>query len=276
MLFEFQSIGTHWIVNIVDELSHGQLEKIESEILKITSEFEHLYSRFIEDSLVSKLNRGEKLESIPEDLSNMLNLCEKVKQVTQGHFDINVGSTLEKLGYDSKYSFSENIVPSNRIDLGGIGKGYLIDKVKNYLKNTKIKYFFINAGGDIFATSDTGKPFEFLLEDPFDNTQAIGSIKVLNSSIAASSPVLRKWTTTNTNKEVHHLIDFKTGESVKDVAGVFTSANNAVNADLASTALFVGPKDLHKPIQDLLRCEYLIVYKDSSFVKSDNYQGILN
>lgn len=275
-LITFKAIGTHWWINIYTELQEADKVSIDNELVRLTLDFENLYSRFIDNSLVSKLNRGEQLTNVPQDLTNMLNMSESVKQITEGHFDINVGSKLESLGYDSEYSFSENENIKNKIDLGGIGKGYLIDKVKDFLLQNNIKYFFINAGGDIFATSNFDKPIEFILENPLDSSQAIAKINVLNNSIAASSPVLRKWTTTNTNKNVHHLIDYKTGEPVNNIAGVFTFSNTAVNADLASTALFVSPQRLHSKIAEHLNVEYLVVLKDGTYYKSLNYPAILN
>lgn len=275
-LITFSSIGTQWWINIYDELSDSQKVLLDTKIESIAKEFEDNYSRFNTTSYVARLNRGENLSEVPEELNEMLDIAEKVKQITDGHFDINIGATIENYGYDSEYSFIEKEGSNNSIDLGGIGKGYLIDKIKNFLLSIEIKSFFINAGGDIYSTSNFGEQIEFALQNPINKDEVIGKIKIKDASIAASSPLLRKWKTQNTNKHVHHLIDFKTKKPIEDIVGVFTLADTALNADLGSTAIFVSPQDLHKQIAEFLHCEYLIVYKDLTFKKSENYPAELN
>ena len=161
------------------------------------------------------------------------------------------------------------------IDLGGIGKGFLIDKVKDFLLSNKVQYFFINAGGDIYATSEFDNPIEFALENPFDINQMIGKIKIKNESIASSSPARRKWKDKNSDKEFHHLIDMKTNSPVSEIAGVFTLGQNATDADLASTAIFVSPKELHNKIASAFGVEYMVVFNDGSYSKSSNYKAEL-
>lgn len=275
-LITFNAIGTKWWINIFDSVQEDKASKLNTEIELIANDFESKYSRFIKSSLISRINNGENLKDIPIDLQNMFNIAEKVKKITDGHFNINIGGTLENLGYNSDYSFVETENNTNRIDLGGIGKGYLIDKIKDYLLENSVEYFFINAGGDIYATSNFNQPIEFQLQNPFDNTESIGNIKIINKAIAASSPSLRKWTTANTKKNVHHLIDYKSGEPVNDIASVFTVADSATNADVASTALFVSPRELFNSIAGELKIDYLIVNSDKTFEKSLNYFGELN
>ncbi|MEI6886758.1 MAG: FAD:protein FMN transferase [bacterium] len=290
---KFEGIGTHWYINIYDDISTSRFEIIKNKISTLVVNFENNYSRFIDSSLISILNKDKKLTEVSDELIEIIDLANKAKEVTSGHFDITVGSVLEGMGYDSKYSFeskeinfndSRNIDINGRvitlgkntmIDIGGIGKGYLIDKVKQLIITNGIKYFFINAGGDIYATSNYDKSIEFALENPFNLKEMIGKISIKNMSIASSSNSRRSWYTKNTNQKYAHLIDMETKKTVTYVSGVYTYANTSVNSDISSTCFFVSPKELDDKISKQYLSEYLIVYSDKTIKKSSNYPATI-
>lgn len=288
-VIKFQAIGTHWYIKIFDDISTKDFQIMEQKIVNTVNDFENNYSRFKDDSLVSVLNKEKKCIGASYEFITLINLGLKAKEITEGHFDIAVGGVLEDMGYDSMYSFEskttknssvrnveikgkEIIVGENtRIDLGGIGKGYLIDKVKELIIENNIKYFFINAGGDIYATSDFEKPIKFALENPFNLTEMIGEIEIKNQSIASSSNARRNWTDKKTNKKFCHLIDMKSQNTVTSTSAVYTLSKTATNADIASTCLFISPKSLHENISKYYGVEYMIVFEDKSFLKTINY-----
>ncbi|MEP7104109.1 MAG: FAD:protein FMN transferase [Candidatus Dojkabacteria bacterium] len=284
----FEAIGTHWHIEIYDQVD---LKTIEKNIIDCCREFESNYSRFKETSLLSKLNKEKTFLNPSSEFLELLELGSKAKEITDGRFDIAVGTVLENLGYDSKYSFTskESIVEkevnvnseqvtisqNTRIDLGGIGKGFLIDKIANLIKDYDIKYFFINAGGDIYSTSNFDKPIEFSLENPFVLDEAIGTIEIKDKALASSSSNRRSWKDIKTGKKFNHLIDMNKGENVENVAGIFVEGLNATNADIASTCLFISPIDAYRKIADFYNIEFLAVFTDKSYIKSNNYSGKL-
>ena len=60
-----------------------------------------------------------------------------------------------------------------------------------------------------------------------------------------------------------------------EVSGVYTFGNSATDSDLASTALFVSPKELYGQIAKHFNVEYLVVFKNKSYLKSEQYPGEL-
>jgi thiamine biosynthesis lipoprotein ApbE len=86
-------------------------------------------------------------------------------------FNIGVGKILDKLGYHQDFSFGQttskksnfhlfpkhifeelsikqiSLTPGSEIDLGGVGKGWLIDKLKLFLESLNLKYFLLMLGG---------------------------------------------------------------------------------------------------------------------------------
>ncbi|MFS8130620.1 MAG: FAD:protein FMN transferase [Candidatus Dojkabacteria bacterium] len=288
---EFEAIGTHWFIEIYDELDPNDLEDLKTKVVEYCSEFENKYSRFKEHSIVSKLNREKLLHKPSKEFIEILNLGKDAKTISDGHFDITVATVLENLGYDSNYSFESknNIVEKNlnfdkdkvilsentKIDLGGIGKGYLVDRVADVIRTEGVKHFFINAGGDIFATSNFEDSIEFTLENPFALDEMIGTIEIQNRSLASSSGKRRKWKDQKTGKESNHLVDMRNEENVSEVAGVYIEGATATNADIASTCLFISPRELYDNIAKFYGIEYLVVMEDKSFIKSDKYNGKL-
>lgn len=276
MSFEFEAIGTHWWITIEDDISATNKQKAFTELEQIAKQFEKDYSRFIPESFIGRLNQEKHLEDFPPELYDMLQYSANISHITDGHFSAAVGGTLASLGYDENYSFTKSgkVLPgyilrldkdkielSNdaRVDLGGIGKGWLIDKLARHLKEKNIHFFCVNGGGDIFATTHKdGTAWEFFLENPRDKEEVIGTIQVKHAAIACSSPSRRQWKDKNTGESLHHLIDQKSKLPVTSIKMVFTYGKDALSADTASTALFVSPPVFWDRIQEVCEVNYLI------------------
>lgn len=287
--FSFEAIGTIWFIEIFDKKVDKSIQNI---VIKTISEFETNYSRFKSDSLISKLNTQRHLKDVSTELFSIINFGERLRKLTDNNFSLGVGSILEKRGYDSNYSFSSkesNKVDRNtnmfktlskdtlelhelvKIDIGGIGKGWIVDKVANLIKQMGFVGFFINAGGDIYATQQNQQGFTFILENPLNTNQKIGEITIENSAIASSSSNRRSWVDKNTGKRNTHIV----GEN-EDIAGVFTQAPKTLHADATATCLLVTPPELWSNLRKKLQTEFLIVFKDGGYVKTENYKGKLH
>lgn len=291
--FDFFGIGTGWFVDI-DVSSIPLQNSISNNVIKIVKVFEDNYSRFKDSSLIGKLNKEKSLKNPPLELIQMIKMAQGLKDLTQGSFDVMVGKRLSDSGYDKDLSFkntnsshsnltSQNaknklvsfsneqiVVQENGLmDLGGIGKGFLIDKVSNYLQSEQVKNFTVNAGGDIFCKSENFN--KFYLENPFDNSQAIGEIDLKNGGIACSSSSKRNWK--SGTRQFHHLIDMNSGETVSEIAAVFTYGKNALNTDLGSTAIFVSDSKCWFNISKFLDIEFLVVFSDGKYFQTEYYPG---
>jgi thiamine biosynthesis lipoprotein len=295
--FSFDALATKWWIKIYDK--KVDLEQIFNQIETLSKDFEKSYSRFLDESYISKLNRNKSLSHFPHELYQILVYSENIRQKSAGLFNVAVGGILENLGYDKNYSFSlkqdiesisvlddssfetldENLIqirPDAKIDLGGIGKGWLIDKIAKFLSDFDIKYFSINGGGDIYATTDQDNPISFVLEHPKDFTQKIGSISIANQGIACSAPNRRMWIDQQSDQTFHHLIDIQNSNSAMGKLAVFTQGKNATIADVMSTVIFVAKNEEIEDLAKLFEVEFLIIFPDLSFVKSLGYKGILN
>ncbi len=288
----FQALGTKWWIRFFNNTSLNNI--LFNDILKIIQDFENQFSRFISSSELNQLNKNKYLKNPSKEFLKLINFAQELKELTKSSFDIRVGGILNEIGYDQKYSFqlknkkylkknllqqlnnkpeikiSKNKIKINKniqIDLGAFGKGFVIDKISQFLINNQKKFFVINAGGDIFATSNNNKPIKIALEHPFDSKQTIGYIKTKNSAIACSSDNRRKWKNKSINKEFNHLIS----NSTNNIKAVFTVSKTALKADAASTAIFVSNIKDAEIIAQKLNCEYLIIFKNKKFIKKGKF-----
>lgn len=247
MQFTFEAIGTHWWIEVFDQMSSTSSEDVATLITDFCTAFNASYSRFKEDSLVSKLNRDRTLRNAPSEFIEILHTGQVLYERTQGTCNMLIGHILEARGYDAQYSFKadpllKTLIPGNplvdvsisgttinlaqgNIDLGGFGKGYLIDCIAKILFEHGFRYFLINGGGDMYGTSNHHEPIEIVLEHPFDTSLTIGETTVLNQGFAASSPYKRQW---RTNGSIYtHIV----GTDEAPLPACFVKASTAVTAD---------------------------------------------
>lgn len=78
-----------------------------------------------------------------------------------------------------KVKVSSEVVqlPKNTvIDLGGLGKGWMIDHIAGIMREHGHEYFLVNGGGDLYVNAS--QPVEFALEHPTEDGMGIGSTRI--------------------------------------------------------------------------------------------------
>ena len=269
--FGFEALGTRWEVMIEDKRVSN---KVEFGVTDLVTKFERTYSRFIDSSQICKINSSrQKTISLSQELANILDLGLELKKLSGGGFDPNVGQLMEGYGYDSSYSFvrdsdkidsprgdfelnGTNLIKSGslNLDLGGWGKGWLIDKVSEYLKKLNIKYFLVDGGGDMYGTiKSSGKGWRIGLKHPSDDDLVIAGVELKNEAVAGSNPAYRQV------GDFHHLVNAVDGFPVDRVRGTYVLAPSAAVADGCATALFVSEKEFWPGLVNRFKMECLVV-----------------
>lgn len=243
-------------------------------------EFEQTVSRTIETSEIYKLNHANGNPVKVSDVT--LELIKKgiaYGNLTNGKFDITIAPLSELWNFKdnpgtipSKADIQEtrshvnykNIVineneilltdPKSAIDLGGIAKGYMADKLKEYLIHKGVESALINLGGNILAigTKPDGVPFNLGIQKPFDKQGTIiTSVKAKDSSIVTSGVYERYFKIDDVL--YHHLLNSKTGYPCNNgLFGVTILSKKSVDGDALSTSCFLlGLEDGMKLIESL-------------------------
>ncbi len=285
--FEFNAIGTSWQIdikeNVQKELSSKEEALLLQEIMDRIDIFNKTYSRFREDSLVTKMSQESGEFVLPEDADKMISLYKKVFDVTDGLVTPLIGQVLVDAGYDAKYSLIQKdmtkplawdeVLEWNKprltlkkpalLDFGAGGKGYLVDIVSEILGKHGIRSYTVDASGDMKYRSEEGEVLRVGLEHPENEDEVIGVAKIISQSICGSAGNRRKW------GDFHHIINPETLTSPQEILAVWTTASTTLLCDLLTTALFfTSPETLSKHFD----FEYLIVYSDYSMKKSNGFE----
>lgn len=255
-VIKFDGLGTHWECEILDEkLTDDEFGRLRDLLTGELNRFTKFYSRFDNKSLIGQLNKQSKLINPPPEMRDMLLFAKNMFDTTEGVFNVSVGGVLSAKGYgksdlaaEIKLDFWDNVIVSDNlisipkdsvVDLGGFGKGWLIDKFVEILRNNKVKQFIVNGGGDLFVQSDT--PVEIALEHPMDSSKKIGQTRITVGALAASSTLKRTWR--NNGNNYNHIINPFSGQSSDNaVIGTFVKADTALIADTMATILLIKPE----------------------------------
>ena len=271
-------------------------------------ECEQRFSRFLPASELSDLNRsaGDWIQ-ISSDLMDMLQLSMKYYVETKGIFDPTVLSDLKRIGYDrSMDEIRANGVslpaqPSNRIarpafheisldpasrrvrlprgmeiDLGGIAKGWIVEKAAHLLHHY-VDICGVSAGGDIrfIGRPLDGLDWDVYLEDPRDPTQTLTQLHIPSGATATSSIMKRTW---RQGEQVrHHLIDPRTGEPARtDWLSVTVISSNVVQAEVYAKAILIaGEKELHSLLNGKQDLACIAVDSEGNLSGSPDYKEYL-
>ena len=283
--FEFEAIGTHWQIDIYQDLSAIQKSTIDSLIQERIDTFDRTYSRFRADSVVTAMSQKTGDFVLPKDAKYLFSVYYDLYKKTNGYFTPLIGDVLSDAGYDATYSLQQKrelrvplpweevmeytsptltIKKPTLLDFGAGGKGYLVDLVSDVLIENDIHEYCIDAGGDILYKNQ--KPIVIGLEHPEDPTQVIGTYTLVNGSICGSAHNRRTWGTFT------HIINPKTLGSATNVRAVWVIAPTAFIADAIATCLFFCSPDV---LIKEYNFEYVIVYTDYSVKTSTNFSGEL-
>ncbi|MCX6753105.1 MAG: FAD:protein FMN transferase [Candidatus Nomurabacteria bacterium] len=283
--FSFEGIGTKWQIEIYQELTKESEEKLFSSIKNRIDIFDKDYSRFRDDSLVTKMSKEIGIYNLPSDADPMMSLYYDLYKRTDGLFTPLVGNLLSDAGYDAKYSLSQkkdleippkweevmdykfpklNIKKPVILDFGAGGKGYLIDLVSKVIEENNILKYCIDAGGDILYKNDT--PIRVGLENPKNFEEVIGLYPLTGGSICGSAGSRRKW------GEFNHIMNPKTLTPATEIIAVWVVADIALLADSIATCLFFVPAEI---LNSFYKFEYILVKADFSTEKSADFKGEL-
>lgn len=303
----FQALGTAWSI-LIDGAPFRT--KDQEDLVEYVAHFEKRFSRFLPESEVNQFRDAkEGSYEISEELSKMLQTADVLRSLTKGAFDPAVALLLEQSGYDAQYRFTPetekiethqmptwslqgtilSLTTGTVFDLGGIGKGYCIDLVAQFLKERGYQYFLIEAGGDMYGTSKAdGSEFRVALEWPGKPGVAFGTVQLKDAGLAVSDSFRRRWPAPAApaeadetasvpsgkgSKDWHHIIDPRTKEPVQKVIGCSALASTAFDADCITSGLFLSAESEYSKIANEFSGEF-VVFTDEGGVKiSKNWPG---
>ncbi|MEG1559642.1 MAG: FAD:protein FMN transferase [Clostridia bacterium] len=244
------------------------------EMGELINKYDLVFSRTNENSELYKLNKNGG-GTMSDDMRDIISLAVKISEESKGLFDITVAPLVELWDFKSgngkvpdkglieeklKLVGYKNIsVEGNElslkngatIDLGGIAKGYIADKLKAFLLERNVKSAILDLGGNIsvIGSKPDGDEYSVGIARPFAENadETIKILKLRDTSAVTSGSYQRYFY--EGDKLYHHILDPRTGYGAD--SGLFSVtiiAGNSAKADALSTACFVmgieGAKEL--------------------------------
>jgi thiamine biosynthesis lipoprotein len=162
-----------------------------------------------------------------------------------------------------------------RIHLGGIGKGYALDRAVAQLRAEGFDDFLLQAGGDMYASgTNNGAPWKLGIADPRGDHAAFAAVTVRNQTFSTSGDYERSFI--KDGVRYHHLLDPDRGEPARGCRSVTIVADRAVIADVLSTGVFImGPADGMGLIERLPNVEGVIVTDRNEVLISSGLKGVV-
>ncbi len=245
---------------------------------EVQNRIESLMSDYRDDSELSEVNRLAAREPVhvSEMTFEVLQQSVHFSELSEGAFDVTVGPLVDvwrqsgktdvppseealaearrkvgsdKLILDEKNRTVRFAVEGMRIDLGGIGKGYAVDRAVEAMQKRGALGGMVDLGGNIrcFGLPPPGQEsWRIGLQDPNVAPDAFGPSKLLlvlrlTEESVATSGDYRRFVMVQGRKE-SHIIDTHTGRGANKLASDTIIAADATTADALSTAVNVlGP-----------------------------------
>jgi thiamine biosynthesis lipoprotein len=146
------------------------------------------------------------------------------------------------------------------VHLGGIGKGYAVDKAVAILRTRGFSNFLVQAGGDLYAAGMRGgRPWRVGIRDPRGAPdQSFAAVDLSDSTFSTSGDYERFFL--YGGRRYHHIIDPDTGEPTRHTRSVTILATSATQSDAIDTGVFLlGPDEGMALIERLPGVEGVIV-----------------
>ena len=259
-------------------------------------------STYKPSSEVSQVNAhaAEGAMPISRELFDLLVTSKEYSAITDGAFDI----TYASVGY--MYDFRRHVKPDEqqimsalpavdyhhlildvkkqtvrfsqkgvRIDLGGIAKGYSVDRGIDVLKARGFARAYVSAGGDSRIIGDRfGKPWMVGIRDPRKGAgEVITRIPLVDAAISTSGDYERFFE--EDGVRYHHIIDPHTGHSASKVRSATIIGQYAIRTDgLSKTAFVLGPDEAMQIYNRIDDIDAIIVKLDGTVIYSKGLEPL--
>ncbi len=298
-MFSLDTIITFKITDDNTTLAKDTIEKCKAEITRLES----LLSATKKGSDIYNINssNGKKVE-VSDETAQLVRASLEISKSCDGAFDISVYPVMKLWGFDTKeykvptdselkatlgYVNFENISVSDdnyitikdgmSIDLGGIAKGYIADRVYSVMKEQNIDKGLINLGGMVVLYNSDKNADSWEIGVEYPDTGDVFAKFCTKTSFTVTSGAYQRYFEEN-SKRYHHIIDPDTGNpSDSDISSVTLITSDGTCGDALSTAFYVMGID--KTIEYVKTnsigesCSFIILNKDKNkvYVSADLY-----
>jgi thiamine biosynthesis lipoprotein len=264
-----------------------------------------LMSVWKDGSDVVRLNAaaGDRPVPVSVETREVLHTARQVSEWTSGRFDVTFGALSGLWKFDNQDK--DNTVPARRevlarlplinyrdlevddsagtaflkrkgmrANLGGIGKGYAVDRAVDILRRSGLHDFMIQAGGDMYvAGTRGGRPWRLGIRDPRGPAdKSFAMLDVTDATFSTSGDYERFFI--KDGRRYHHILDLSAGEPARASRSVTLVTDRAVIADALAKGVFIlGPDAGMALIERTRGVQGVIVSAKNEIVISSGLRG---
>lgn len=305
-----EALGTSYHISYFSkdslDLSHG--------LDSIFETINHSMSTYLDDSDISRVNRGEAVVRVDDMFLEVFRLSQKVHQQSKGYFDPTVGDLVNLYGFGAEagvvlpdssmvdslmqYVGLEKIKvstdgrvtkesPEVYLEFNSIAKGYTVDVIGLYLDSWEINDYLIELGGELLGKGkniEKGSYWTVGIDDPQqqgDTRQLQAVLELRNRAMATSGNYRKYRINEDTGQKFVHTINPLTGYSEQgDMLSATVLAENSALADAYATAFMAtGVEQAIQMLSVLDQVDVFFLYLDSHGTmkeyKSPGFQEVL-
>ncbi len=249
-----------------ESIPQAQMSAVWHEVFATAQRFDTLFTTYAPHSPLNRLNAqaGQGLQAVPAEVSDILRLSQRYAALTNGAFDITVRPllslwrqaettqtpptaaairrTLRFVGSQKLYFAAPHQVglpaPGIALDLGGIGKGYALDRVARQLHEQRLTNALLNFGqSSLWALGrpSDGEGWRLLLRQP--NGEIVGLATFSDQAVSISGSLGQSLQVEG--RRYGHIIDPRSGRPVQRDLLACVVAPSAAQAEALSTALLI-------------------------------------
>ncbi len=290
---EKENTDTRILMNTVVTITARCSKDTISEAFALCSQLESKLSRTVEGSDISKINNSNDFVEVSDETARLIEKAVGYSYVTEGRFDITVcpvsslydfssenlpaaediSSALSEVDY-RKIEFDGNRIclKDGSIDLGGIAKGYIADRVVQFLKGKGVKEGTVNIGGNVYCFGKS--KVKIGIKKPFSN-ELVATV-MAGEGTYVTSGIYERYIEKD-GRIYHHIIDPETGYGVEnELAAVTVMGKNSADADALSTScMLLGEEIGLRLIEMTPDTEAVFVRRDGTLALSSGlmYKG---
>ena len=255
-------------------------QKTLEEAFLLCEKYENLLSKTRKNSDVYKLNNADDYITVSKDTIKIIKRSVYFSGLSGGLFDITIcpvtnlwdfeGTTLpdrkeieeaiKNVNYERIKTDGEKVfLDGTEIDLGGIAKGYIADKLLSFFKEKNVADGIINLGGNVIVFGNKEKSVG--IAKPFSENEIVAKVKLKNKSIVTSGTYERFIDIDG--KIYHHILDPKTGYSCEtDLNSATVIGDTSLDLDALSTiCILLGKEKATKLIEQTENTEAVFIDK---------------
>lgn len=248
---------------------------------ELCEEYQNLLSRTYSESDVYTLNGADGFVEVSEHTRKIIEKAIYYGDLSGGKFDITVypisslwnfkddtlpsrdeiAEALQNVDYQS-IEIKGNAVNLNgkKIDLGGIAKGYIADRLLEYFKSKSVSEGIIDLGGNLIVFGD--RDYTVGIKQPFSDGEYAAKLKLRNKTVVTSGTYERY--IQKDGKIYHHILDKKTGYACEtDLCSATVISQSSLDADALSTVcILVGLERAKEIIENTPDTEVVFIDND--------------